>query len=376
LRPVLVAIRRVLTSRLKTRRRPILSRFVMKPGASLSMIFFVALIVALGAVIGILPLVKTPTRETSAAVSMILPAGTVFKVSSSFDCVAGHYSLNFSAPEQSALVGGFRADAPGVTAYVATSQQANSTIDGHPVSWVYSTGLVNSSHISLLLSPGSYVLWVEGADQNCGAGIVTPLEILTQVTVTDGFVVTAQSAGGVDVKLGLSSHRVASGTTLNVSVSDFNSSPSVLNLSSEDAWALNGLSTGGCPSLYYPFGIAVYQGVYTEANASHAVPLRIFPETPCPLLVRYITGYLFSPGSDGAVVLPGTGEVPMATTVYLRGTYVVGGNQSRVPIPFALGTYTVVAGDEWGHLGFAYFDVTPSSNGAAEYAYQTVTLRD
>ena len=312
--------------------------------------------------------------EGNSTTSVILPANTSFEVASSFDCVATHYSLNFSVPEQSTLTGGFSAETPGVTAYVATAQQAGSTFQGHPATWVYSTGLVDSSSFSVVLSPGSYVVWIEGADQGCNSSIVTPLEMLTQVNITEGFTLTNQPVGGLLVRLELNSSRITSGATVGINVSDYNPSTMELNLSKESAWALDGLSTGGCPSLYYPFGIAVFQGVYTSANASQAVPLRIFPVIPCPMLVRYITGYLFQPMSDNATVLPGTGEVPMATGVSVSGTYYTPGIQLNGLTPFTPGTYTVVAGDEWGNLAFAYFAVAPSSNGVAEYVYPSSNL--
>jgi hypothetical protein len=124
------------------------------------------------------------------ATHVILPGDTNFNVSSSFDCVAGHYSLNFSVPDQSTLAGGFNATNLGVTAYVATAQQAATIFQGHPATWVYSTGLVNSSQFSVLLSPGSYAIWIEGANRNCGSPIVMPLEMLTQVNITQAFTLT------------------------------------------------------------------------------------------------------------------------------------------------------------------------------------------
>jgi hypothetical protein len=290
--------------------------------------------------------------------SVILPTNTSLEVSSSFDCVAGHFSLGFSVPEQSTLAGGFSAEAPGVTMYVATAQQAATTFQGHPVNWVYTTGLENSSRFSVSISPGSYEVWIEGADLNCGSQIVTPLEQLTQVNITEGFALTNQSAGGLIIRSELNSSRIASGATVGITVSDYNPSSMELNLSKESVWAVDGLSTGGCPSLYFPFGIAVYQGRYTSANLSQAVPLQIFPATPCPMLVRYITGYLFQPTSDNATVLPGSGAVPMAMGVSVSGTYNATGNHYGQLTTFTPGTYTVVAGDEWGNLAFAYFIVT------------------
>ena len=125
--------------------------------------------------------------STGTGSSVILPANTSLHVSSSYDCVAGHFSLQFSVPEQSTLTGGFIAGAPGVTLYVATAQQASTTFQGHPADWVYASGLESPSRFSVSLSPGPYVVWIEGADLNCGSQIVMPLEQLTQVNITEGF---------------------------------------------------------------------------------------------------------------------------------------------------------------------------------------------
>jgi len=126
--------------------------------------------------------------------TVILPAGTVIQVSSSYDCVAGHYSVPFSTQDQALLTGGFSAEAPGVTLYVATSQQASVVSQGHPSGWVYSTGLQNSSRFAINIPPGTYVIWIEGANLNCGAHIVMPLEQLTTVTITEAFAINGMSS--------------------------------------------------------------------------------------------------------------------------------------------------------------------------------------
>lgn len=149
---------------------------------------------------GALAILHFTVVEVNSTTSVILPANSTLTVSSSYDCVAGHFSLNLSSAEQSTLTGGFSAEEPGVTAYVATAQQAASTFQGHPASWVYSTGLVSSSHFAVVLSPGSYVVWIEGADQGCGSEIVMPLETLTQVNITEGFTLTSQSTEGLLVR--------------------------------------------------------------------------------------------------------------------------------------------------------------------------------
>ena len=122
--------------------------------------------------------------------AVLVPAGTSLTVSSSYDCVASHYSTEFNTSGPSTLTGGFTARSPGVTLYVATAQQEASTTDGHPTTWLYSSGQTTSADFSLPLSGGGYVVWIEGADMNCGAQIVIPLEELTQVNVTQSFTLT------------------------------------------------------------------------------------------------------------------------------------------------------------------------------------------
>jgi len=121
---------------------------------------------------------------------IILPGGTSFKVSSSYDCVAGHYALNFKVSDRVTLAGAFTAGRPGVTGYIATALQAGRIHQGHPSHWIFSTGLVKSTQFSVHLAPGSYVFWIEGADLNCGSSISMPLEMLTHVNITQAFTLT------------------------------------------------------------------------------------------------------------------------------------------------------------------------------------------
>jgi|GEM_PF-625201 len=187
-----------------------------------------------------------------------------------------------------------------------------------------------------------------------------PTTTTTTTTNTSTTSITSTQSGslqGLVVRLGLNVTRMTSGATLEVTVSDYNPSSVALNFSKGSGWAVDGLATGWCPSLNLPVGIAVFQGRYTSANVSQATPLRIFPKVICPMVIRYITGYLFQPMSDNATVLPGSGETPMMAEVAVSGTYGTTGSGLDQLTPFSHGTYTVVAGDEWGNLAFAYFVV-------------------
>ena len=133
--------------------------------------------------------IGTSSKNGTGPERIVLPTGTTLKVSSSYDCVAGHYEVPLVAQGYSVLSGGFNAGTPGVTVYVATAQQASTVFQGHPSTWVYSTGLSRSANFTVPLDSGSYVVWIEGGDENCGATIVTPLEQLTVVNVTQAFAV-------------------------------------------------------------------------------------------------------------------------------------------------------------------------------------------
>jgi hypothetical protein len=126
--------------------------------------------------------------------TVILPAGTAIQVSSSYDCVASHYSLPFGTQDEAMFTGAFSVEAPGVTLYVATAQQASVVFQGHPSSWTYSTGLVNSSRFAINIPAGTYIVWIEGANLNCGAHIVMPLERLTMVNITEAFTINSTSS--------------------------------------------------------------------------------------------------------------------------------------------------------------------------------------
>lgn len=125
--------------------------------------------------------------STSTQGGVLIPAGASVTVTSSLDCVASHYQLPFEAGT-STLTGAFSAGGLGATLYVATQQQSSNLTQGHPSQWVYETGPTGSISFSVRLSQGSYILWIEGADKNCGASVQEPLEVLTNVTVTQAFV--------------------------------------------------------------------------------------------------------------------------------------------------------------------------------------------
>jgi hypothetical protein len=167
-------------------------------------------------------------------------------------------------------------------------------------------------------------------------------------------VATVTSLNGLQLTLQISAFRISSGGSITINVTETNTNAKPLNQSAAHDWPLQGLRINTCYTSVYPFGVAVYQGHYTDKNVSSAKPLQLFPFVPCPLLFRYISGYYFEPSSDMAVILPGTGSsLQMTKGLAASGNYTVGNDST----PFPPGQYTVAAGDEWGAYTLVYFTV-------------------
>jgi hypothetical protein len=172
---------------------------------------------------------------------------------------------------------------------------------------------------------------------------------------------TATSSEPNDLQLRLSTNAtdIQYGGGVEISVSEYNTATTVENVSAANDWPVMGLSDGACGPMAYPFGVAVFQGFYTSGNVSSGQPLQIYPIVPCPMLIRLVTGYLFSPLNDSAVILPGS---PNATTLMAVNVTTIGTFNDSLT-PFGPGTYTVAAGDEWGGLTVLHFSVSNQGSG-------------
>jgi len=140
---------------------------------------------------------------------------------------------------------------------------------------------------------------------------------------------------------------------------EYNALATSNNVSEGKDWALSGLSLGACGTAAYPFGVGLYRGAYTAGNVSQATPLRIYPLVPCAMLIRLVTGYLFQPSSDLAVILPSgpnATATPMAANETATTEYTVGASLTSSR-PLGPGTYTVAAGDEWGSVVVVHFAI-------------------
>ena len=166
--------------------------------------------------------------------------------------------------------------------------------------------------------------------------------------------VSVSSAYGLVLRAALNATDIIPGEEVLVNLSEFNTLPTINNVSAKDGWPTQ-VSLGPCRNIYdQPFGIAVYYGHVDEQNLSQGKQVDIFPMVACPMYIRLVTGYEFQPKSDLAVILPSFGSEPspLVGSVSVSMTY-----SSPQGQPLPVGTYTVVAADEWGALAFVYFQV-------------------
>ena len=164
---------------------------------------------------------------------------------------------------------------------------------------------------------------------------------------------SADSLYGLQLRVDLNATSLLSGESLQVAVSEFNTLSTFNNVPASEQWPIR-VALGSCPNVYdQPFGIAVYSGHVDEQNLSQDVALKIFPSTACPMFIREVTGYVFQPQSDLAVVEPNVNAAPSPLTANVTVSMIYSGP----PQPLPKGTYTVAAADEWGALLFLYFTV-------------------
>ena len=138
---------------------------------------------------------------------------------------------------------------------------------------------------------------------------------------------------------------------VDISLNNTGSTP--LILAKSDNWPRNDLSSGPCSNL--PFGIAILKGYYAEQNMTGASSLVIYQNIPCPNPAS-IKSYTFQPLSSKATQeCDGPFSCPVLADMKIHlkiDGFMDNNGQHR---PFNVGTYTIVGGDEWGHVAIQHF---------------------
>jgi len=165
---------------------------------------------------------------------------------------------------------------------------------------------------------------------------------------------SSKSANGLSLSLSLDSTTYKPGQQLTIVIDEINTLSKTNKVYTADKWPLTGLSVSPCGTLNYPFGVSIFQGNYTTANVSSAMPLTLFyPGEPhgCPMILSGISSYVFQPLNDVAAIYQISNTEPFIEKI---NTEV----QTNGLTDADSGVYTVVAGDEWGNMVVLHFTVS------------------
>jgi hypothetical protein len=218
----------------------------------------------------------------------------------------------------------------------------------------------------------------------------------------------ANATLGLQLSLSVNATVIPSEGEIGINASVVNTRTTPNNLTASDAWALEGLTSGGCNygnatnKLFYPIGLDVFRGTYGMDNISSAgQPIDWWALVECPadgvsvgtqyLPLESITSYSLLPGNDsgtyaGYYVASTSSPPPVCsggvcvsspnvTRTYAKGVFpawmdyqvsINAANRTGLGAYNALGSslpasYTLVAGDEWGQLTILHFQVVASN---------------
>jgi hypothetical protein len=165
---------------------------------------------------------------------------------------------------------------------------------------------------------------------------------------------SSKSASGLSLSLSLDSTTYQPRQQVTIVIDETNTLSKTNRVYTADKWPLTGLSVSPCGTLNYPFGVAIFQGNYTTANVSSAMPLTLFYPGElhgCPMILSGISSYVFQSLNDVAAIYQISNTEPFIEKI---NTEV----QTNGLTDADSGVYTVVAGDEWGNMVVLHFTVS------------------
>jgi len=169
---------------------------------------------------------------------------------------------------------------------------------------------------------------------------------------------TGSGSSGLVLNLSINGSSIAQGHGVGVHISETSSLSTMNNVTAAQNWGTT-FSLGRC-SANYPFGIALFKGHYTLQNFTQGERVSLQSPVQNYLCVRptFSTSYYhFLPKSETAVVQVDMGNqtvtLPMETSISITGYWTAEGSFT----PLQHGTYTLVAGDEWGALALLHISV-------------------
>ncbi|MDV3292646.1 MAG: hypothetical protein LYZ70_00060 [Nitrososphaerales archaeon] len=183
--------------------------------------------------------------------------------------------------------------------------------------------------------------------------VIAVAAVATLLVVLSPYLFTFHDPGAVNINASFNATTVAQNQTIRVSVTDRNSLHFTNELPLSGDWRVQNLSMGPCAS--FPFGIALYQGRYTIDNISSAKTVEMYAPGPyfCKGIEAFVNSFKFMPLQSVSGYVDLKGYWTAGETAHPNG-----GVSEGVLHPFVPGVYTLVAGDEWGHITILYFQVS------------------
>jgi plastocyanin len=170
------------------------------------------------------------------------------------------------------------------------------------------------------------------------------------------------STSALKLYLSTNSDIIKQGQSIGITVSVNNTLSSQVMVQDENFWKLDNLRVNPCART--PYGIAIFDGFYSEKNMTDGKPLRIFDfDANCQAYIKTTQTYVFHP-SSGHVTLNNCSDTQSTcSSGYDMGNQLsfTGTLDTGQIMPFNPGIYTIVGGDEWGHVAIEHFVVTNST---------------
>jgi len=165
---------------------------------------------------------------------------------------------------------------------------------------------------------------------------------------------STDSTSFLNLSLSANTTSLKIGQAIGIDVRLNNTSSKVLIANHSDNWSLKGLGLKPCDD-EMPFGIAILQGNYLQNNMTTSKPLSLYQNGTyhCQAIFS-IKSYAFQPLTDVAMFEDGSinNSYELIRHLSFYGYFV--GDQFQ---QFSSGTYTVIGGDEWGHVTIRHFVV-------------------
>jgi hypothetical protein len=148
-----------------------------------------------------------------------------------------------------------------------------------------------------------------------------------------------------------------SGQTIRIDLVLNNTSQYQLIAKAQNRWSLQGLRLDPCRNAM-PFGVTLLQGNYSPENMMQAKPISFYDiGTVMCSMIQYdhVDYYLFQSLSDKAISEVGDQDFngDMSYVGSFNGFFDANDTFHK----FAVGQYTIVGGDEWGHITIQHFTV-------------------